>query len=285
MQKFYTLTDIEEYNSFKWNEERLPKEYREHEIFTNLESINDLYDFLSNNSFNFPCEGLLLAFSNIDTYIFSSIKGTIDSVRLLLKKVHLNDAFALVRKYFDEIFLDVYLTVYRKEQIRKDPNGWGVTVERVKKWMTGTFKMPLYPNMIKYFGRSELYSPLFAFFDFDKRYRQIRDILDDNMHMNSYQLMRFNDNEMHNEYKTRYLNLLSTCICDLFRFHFASCLYLNPHYCVASDYLDYLDMGLTPPQGSQDWVANAAQEMFDKMIKPHKELALFLKKRLFRYCM
>ena len=105
------------------------------------------------------------------------------------------------------------------------------------------------------------------------------------MHMNSYQLMRFNDNEMHNEYKTRYLNLLSTCICDLFRFHFASCLYLNPHYCVASDYLDYLDMGLTPPQGSQDWVANAAQEMFDKMIKPHKELALFLKKRLFRYCM
>ena len=46
MQKFYTLTDIEEYNSFKWNEERLPKEYREHEIFTNLESINDLYDFL-----------------------------------------------------------------------------------------------------------------------------------------------------------------------------------------------------------------------------------------------
>ena len=67
MQKFYTLTDIEEYNSFKWNEERLPKEYREHEIFTNLESTNDLYDFLSNNSFNFPCEGLLLAFSNIDS--------------------------------------------------------------------------------------------------------------------------------------------------------------------------------------------------------------------------
>lgn len=281
MQKFYTLTDIEEHNSLKWNEERLPKDYREHEIFMNLESMDDFYDFLSDSSFSFSSVGLPGTSSNIDTYIFSSIRGTIDSVRLLLKNAHLNDAFAIVRKYFDEIFLDVYLTVYRKEQIRKNPDVLLMIVERVKKWKDETFKMPLYHNMIKYFERSESYRSLFAYFDFEKRYRQIRDILDDNMHMNSYQLMKTNDNSLHNQYKTRYLNLLNTCICNLFRLHFASCLYLNPHYFAASDYVDYLDIGLTPPEGSQYWIANAAQKMFDKMIKPHKELALFLKESVF----
>jgi len=265
----------------KWDIEQLPKEYREHIIFKNLDSIKDFYDFLSYSSFNFLPEGLPGTFPNIDTYIFSSIKGTIDSVCLLLNKAHINDAFAIVRKYFDEILLDIYFTVYRQEQKRKNPEIFLLTAERVKKWIEENFKMPKYGDVIKYFERSESYKSLFCFFDFEKRYRRIRDILDDNMHMNSYQWMITNDNEIHNQYRTRYLNLLDTCINDLFLFHFASCLYLNPQYCMASNYVDYLDLGQTPPEGSENWIANIAQETFNKIIKPHKELALYLKENVY----
>lgn len=265
----------------RWNEELLPTDYREHQIFINLESINDFYDFLSDNSSFYISEGLPIISHNIDSLVFSSIKGTIDSIRLLLINAHINDAYAITRKYFDEIFFNVYLTVYRKDQIKNRDNELLPLIERVKKWVDERYNTPRYDNMIKYFERSESYSSLFAYFDFEKRYRKIRYILDDNMHMNSYQLMRTNINEIYNQNGIRYLNLLNTCICDLFRFHFASCLYLNPHYCVASDYVDCLDMGLTPPQGSQNWIASAAQEMFDKMIKPHKKLALFLKESVF----
>ena len=264
-----------------WTEAQLPEEYREHEIFKNLDSIDGFYDFLSFNSFGFSSEGIPEIFPNIDSRIFSSIKGTIDSIRLLLKNAHLNDAFAIARKYFDEIFLDVYMTVYRQEQRRKNPNILLLDVERVKKWMNDHFSVPQYGNMIKYFERSESYHKLFAYFDFEKRYRKIRDLLDDNMHMNSYQWMVTNDNQIFNQYRVRYLNILNTCVCDLFRYHFASCLYLNPHYFVASDYVDYLDFGQTPPEGAENWVAPLAQEMFDKYIKPHKNLSIFLADSVF----
>lgn len=260
----------------RWTEDQLSKEYKEHVIFKNLDSFSEFYDFISINSYSFLPDGLPGTFPNIDTYIFSAIRGTIDSVRLLLKNAHLNDAFAIVRKYFDEVLLDVYMTVYRQEQIKKNPEVLLFTVERVKQWLDESFRIPKYDDMIKYFERSESYRSLFAYFDFEKRYRKIRELLDDNMHMNSYQLMITNDNEVYNQYRTRYLNLLNTCMNDLFRYHFASSIYLNPHYFMASDHVDCLDLGLTPPEGSENWIANIAQRMFDNIIKPHKDLALFL---------
>lgn len=262
-------------------EELLPKEYQEHIVFKNLDSIEEFYDFLSYNSFAFLPEGLPGTFPNIDTYILSSIKGTVDSIRLLMKSAHLNDAFAIVRKYFDEILLDVYMTVYRQEQKRKNPDFMTYTNERVKNWKENSFDIPKYDSTIKYFRRSESYKSLFVFFDFEKRYRKIRELLDDNMHMNSYQLMIINDNEIHNQYRTRYLNILNTCICDLFRYHFASCIFLNPQYFMASDYVDCLDLSQTPPEGSENWIAPLAQNMFDKMIKPHKDLAVFLTENVY----
>ena len=155
------------------------------------------------------------------------------------------------------------------------------TNERVKNWKENSFDIPKYDSTIKYFRRSESYKSLFVFFDFEKRYRKIRELLDDNMHMNSYQLMIINDNEIHNQYRTRYLNILNTCICDLFRYHFASCIFLNPQYFMASDYVDCLDLGQTPPEGSENWIAPLAQNMFDKMIKPHKDLAVFLTENVY----
>ena len=46
---------------------------------------------------------------------------------------------------------------------------------------------------------------------------------------------------------------------------------------MASDYIDYLENGLTPPKDSEKWIANYAQEAFDKYIKPNKSLAVFIK--------
>ena len=50
---------------------------------------------------------------------------------------------------------------------------------------------------------------------------------------------------------------------------------------MASNYVDYLDLGQTPPEGSENWIANIAQETFNKIIKPHKELALYLKENVY----
>ena len=46
---------------------------------------------------------------------------------------------------------------------------------------------------------------------------------------------------------------------------------------MATDHLDYLEMGMTPPEGSERWIAPYAQQAFDQYIRPHTELASFIK--------
>jgi len=45
---------------------------------------------------------------------------------------------------------------------------------------------------------------------------------------------------------------------------------------MASDYMDYMEMGITPPEGSEYWIASFAQDAFDKIIKPHLAIANFI---------
>ena len=42
---------------------------------------------------------------------------------------------------------------------------------------------------------------------------------------------------------------------------------------MASTYMDYMDMGMMPPKGCENWIASFAQDAFDKIIKPHMEIA------------
>ena len=45
---------------------------------------------------------------------------------------------------------------------------------------------------------------------------------------------------------------------------------------MASDYMDHLEMGMIPPEGSENWIASFAQDAFDKIIKPHIKIANFI---------
>ena len=52
---------------------------------------------------------------------------------------------------------------------------------------------------------------------------------------------------------------------------------LSLEYMMSSDYIDYLDKGRTPPEGSEHWIAPFAQEAFDKFVKPDAKLASFIR--------
>lgn len=46
---------------------------------------------------------------------------------------------------------------------------------------------------------------------------------------------------------------------------------------MASDHIDFLDVNMPPPEGSEYWMAGYAQEAFDEFIRPHAKLAEFIK--------
>ena len=81
----------------------------------------------------------------------------------------------------------------------------------------------------------------------------------------------YNDNEIHLPNIIKALDTFSKDLTAVFVQHFAYFFYLNDHYMMSTDYIDNLDMGMTPEEDSQYWVAPFIQEIFDKWIKPKRK--------------
>ena len=114
-------------------EDRLGKEYTEHSIFEQLKYYSDFYDSLSFSIMSWSSMGTK-AILNLDTYTYSSIKGTINSITEILSKGRINDAYALLRKYFDSTIINVYTNLYLMDNFSID----NFIVEKIDNWRQGT---------------------------------------------------------------------------------------------------------------------------------------------------
>jgi len=98
------------------------------------------------------------AILNIDTYTYSSIQGTIESTNATLKIGRINDAFSLLRKYYDSIVINVYSNLYLKDK-------FSLVVEKINHWLKGRAKLPEYKIMSQYLRNRNAcgLSPSFSF--------------------------------------------------------------------------------------------------------------------------
>lgn len=88
--------------------------------------------------------------------------------------------------------------------------------------------------------------------------------------------MLLNCNTVYIENRERHLVNCEIILNQLFLLHLSFIFHLNPQYLMASDYMDYMDEGMTPPAGCENWIATFAQDAFDKVIRPHKSIANFI---------
>ena len=70
---------------------RLGKEYTDHKVFRQLSEFADFYDSLAHATMGFISQGTK-AILNLDTYVFSSVKGTLESIKLTLLNGRINDS-------------------------------------------------------------------------------------------------------------------------------------------------------------------------------------------------
>lgn len=243
-------------------EDRLGKEYFEHKVFTELETYSGFYDSLSFSIMNWMSQGTK-AILNLDTYTFSSIKGTINSINEILRKGRINDAYALIRKYYDSTIINIYANLYLQDHFCLD----NFIVEQIDNWRKGTTTIPEFRVISRYIKESPKLQPVNELLKKDDRYKKIRDRCNNNTHYNFYHNVMLNDNEIFNPNRIKYLDAISFDMCTLFIQHFAYIFYLNDLFFMSSDYSDSLDVGMTPEEDSQYWVAPFIQEIFDKIIK------------------
>lgn len=235
--------------------------YTNHTIFEELNYYASFYESLSNSVMSFATKGTT-AIANMDTYVYMSMRGTLESINLVLKNGNLNDAYALLRKYYDSVMINAYTNLY----INQNSEIADFYVAEINDWLHGRQPLPRMSKMAKYLNNSLTLSELNEVINLDKRYEDIRARCNDNMHYNFFTLLLLNDGRVYVKERFYHLEQLQQDICNVFILNIAYILTINEHYMMSSDYLDYLNVGMSPPENSQYWVAPFIQEMVNKVI-------------------
>lgn len=256
---------------------QLTSAYLNHEIFKTIEDIRKVYDRISYGCFLFAAQGTM-GITNYASYIYSSIEGTLDSISTLLKKGRIKDAYSLIRILYDDILVEIYYDVLRKEKFDAFENFY---VKEATDWIGSRRRTPGIPSLLKKLENSEFTKSLYPFFGWKTYLKHNREFLDDNIHTNRFKLVLLNCNNVSIANREKHLDNCHILVKQLFRVHLSFIFHLNPHYLMDSTYVDYLEVGDTPPEGSETWIAPYAQAAFDKYIKPFDDLATFIKDTCF----
>lgn len=252
----------------------LSKAYKEHSLFKELDEMMEFYDGVSDRAFYFLPSGTK-GFANYETYYFMSIKGTLESIKVLLQNGRINDSLVLVRKMFDDILTEIFLMVTLKEKYDITKS---LYVEDVQKWLDSSFRIPSLKKILKTIETSSYTKDLYPYFGWRTYLEHNRQFLDDSVHTNRYSRVLYNCNTVYlKDKREKLLSDISVILNQLMMIQVAFIFHLNPVYLMASDYIDYLECGATPPEGSAEWIASFAQEAFDRYIKSYGKLASFIK--------
>ena len=250
--------------------------YLKHIIFNQLTKYAKFYEDLAYSIFPFIAQGTR-SILNLDTSQFSSIQGTLESIRVILINKRINDAYTLLRKYYDSIIINIYTSLYLDDHFSID----NFIVKKIEGWRAGTEKLPRFSEMRKYIQDSDKLTDINDLLNTtDSIYQQLRDRLNNHVHYNYYRYVLLNDKNLYIPERQKILNVFNMDLCSLFVMHFSYLFFLNEHYMIASDYVDSLDVGLVPEENSEYFVAPFIQEIFDSEIKIRRpDLAEAIKKK------
>lgn len=235
--------------------------YRGHEIFSELDYYIDFYHSLSISVMSFATVGTT-AFVSMDTYVYSSIHGTIDSIKTLLEKGRINDCYSLLRKYFDSVVINIYSNLYLQDHRSIESH----IVEKLNNWLHGKEKLPEYRIMSQYIRNSAIFKEVNEILYSDDLYKNIRGRCNDHAHYNYFKNVILNDSEVYLKDRGRSLGELSRDVRSIFILHLSYICTICQHYMISSDYIDHLECGMTPPEGSQYWVASFFQDAFFRIL-------------------
>lgn len=241
---------------------KLNKQYTEHSVFEQLTEYADFYKSLSESAMNWVTHGTR-DILNLDTYVYSSMQGTLESIHDILIKGRINDSYSLLRKFYDSTIINVYSSLYLEDKCSLDI----FYVAQIDKWIKGTDKLPKYGIMSQYIKDSPKLKAITDLLQQDQTYKDIRDRCNDHTHYNYYDNLMLNDNQIYSPDRLMALHTISSDLELIIIQHLAYIFSINDHYMMSSDYTDSLVIGVTPEEDSQYWIAPFVQDMFDKLIK------------------
>lgn len=239
--------------------------FQKHAVFADLDRYCAFYDSLAHSVFPFVSIGTR-AIGNIDSYVFSSIQGTLASIHSILRDGRINDAYALLRKYYDSAIINIYTGLYLEDHVSIK----NFIVAQIDKWLQGSERLPEFRIMSQYIRASPRVGPITDLVFSDDAYKRLRERCNDHTHYNFYRNVLLNDKEIVLKERRQALEEFSSDLRSVLILHLSYLFFAKGHYMTSSDHLDCLECGITPEPDSQYWVASFVQEIFDQVIKPYR---------------
>src|SRR5574344_398483 len=192
-------------------------EYTNHELFSEIKMMQDFYDCISDTCYQFFPTGTR-AMLNYASYVYMAIQGTLDSIQSLLKIGRINDAYALVRKYFDDVLVEIYIDVIRKDKYDWESN---CIVKDVDEWLRGKYRIPSLKKLLATLEKSNSTKDIYLYFGWNTYFKHNREILDDSVHGNRYNSFILNCNRVAFPNREKHLNNILIVLKQVFTMHLA----------------------------------------------------------------
>jgi len=248
--------------------------YQNHAVFGELDHYIAFYKDFAQSVYPWVTMGTK-AICGIDSYVYSSIQGTLASIRTILVDRKINDAYALLRKYYDLVIINIYSNLYLQDNFSIK----NLVVEKIDNWLKGKAQLPDYRIMSQYIRSSSKVEHITALFLADDRYKHLRQRCNDHMHYNLFHNVFLNDGEIALPGRLYALDKFSTDVRDVLILHLAYTFFINDHYMMSCDHRDCLECGMTPEPDSQYWVSQFVQDVFEQVVAKYRpDIAATVKK-------
>ncbi|MBQ3356005.1 MAG: hypothetical protein IJG45_02675 [Oscillospiraceae bacterium] len=173
------------------------------------------------------------------------------------------DAYSLLRKYRDDLFFYLYVVVY--DSCNKLDNKSPAVTQmetNIERWINNDLDDLYIGTVLQAIGQSPKVRDAVRKYDLKSYFDDLGVRLNNYVHSNGVFFYNLNVNTFPGKTLQKQLLSLLTdmrSITIAFLFLLALC---SPLSIMSTDYVDYLDCNMTPPDGSQYWVAPFISEFF-----------------------
>jgi len=185
--------------------------------------------------------------------VITSLELTLGSVIVCCESACIADANTLLRKYRDDLFFYLYISVYNS--LDKHSEKAKAMEAKITKWLNNDLADFQISQVLKAIATAPQLRDAVLKFNLKESFQKIGDALNDYVHSNGYAYYNRNSNsyregELAVELKklgdkTRYMTVVFLLLL----------IFCSPVSVMSEDYIDCLDLNISPPKNSQYWVA------------------------------
>lgn len=202
-------------------------------------------------------------FFSLDSVI-TSLELTLGSVIVCCESACIADANTLLRKYRDDLFFYLYISVYNSLDKRSEKAKAMET--NIAKWLKNDLVDFRISQVLKAIATAPQLRDAVLKFNLKESFQKIGDALNDYVHSNGYGYYNRNANSYRkNELavELRKLGVKARYMTVVFLLLLIFC---SPVSVMSEDYIDCLELNLTPPKDSQYWVASFVERFVKENI-------------------